>query len=62
MKAIRVNLTFFFDEARIADHEIKTRLERLLVTQFPEVRDRDLHYQDGPAATHAEAACICRSR
>lgn len=49
MKAIRVNLTFFFDETMIAEHELKTRLERLLADEFPEVRDRDVHWQAAPS-------------
>ena len=54
MKAIRINLTFFYDEARVGEQEIKNRLERLLATQFPEVRDRDVHYQDGSSAARFE--------
>ncbi|HEX5369280.1 MAG TPA: hypothetical protein VFY10_07685 [Dehalococcoidia bacterium] len=50
MQATRVNLTFFYDESRIAEHEIRSRLEKLLVDQFPEVRDRDVHWQTAPAA------------
>ena len=50
MKAIRINLTFFFDETRIREHDLKARLEKLLADEFPEVRDRDVHYQDGPFA------------
>ncbi len=54
MKAIRVNLTFFFDETKVGEQEIKSRLERLLVDQFPEVRDRDLHWQAAPSSGAAD--------
>ncbi len=54
MKAIRVNLTFFFDEAKVGEQEIRSRLEKLLVDQFPEVRDRDVHWQAAPSSGAVE--------
>ena len=54
MKAIRVNLTFFYDEAKLGEQEIKARLEKLLIDEFPEVRDRDLHWQEAPTTSAKE--------
>jgi hypothetical protein len=45
MKAIRVNLTFFY-EPEVEEQAIKDRLEKFVASQFPEVKDYDIDWLD----------------
>ena len=55
MKAMSVHLTFFFEETKVAEEEIRRRLDELLMMEFDgEVEDWSVQWAGGDPPSSEE--------